>query len=145
MFSKILDVIDSILWHFCMLIRQIYRRKGASVWATIIDPMHRADINQIRKDIGWYGRTEERLIPLGSLVHSHKIHYFDWVETLIDRIKQGRRIDKENPLKVCPFVGRHGQILYRVVDGNHRLMALRVSHRFKQSEPIHVKVYTRIL
>lgn len=133
-------MIDKLLWYLLAFLRECFRGKWRAIWAFFVDSVYRQDVEQLRHDIGFGGVTTSGLVPFGLLVHGHKVHYWDWVEILVDRILAGRRIDEENPLKVVKFV-ENSRVYYRVIDGQHRFMAMRLSGKYHSKSLVHVKVY----
>lgn len=131
---------NKLLWYLLVFFRECYRGKWRAIWAFFVDSTYRQDAEQLRHDIGFAGVTTSGLVPFGRLVHGHKVHYWDWVEILIDHILAGRKIDEENPLEVVKFT-ENGQVYYRVIDGQHRFMAMRLSGRYRSKDLVHVKVY----
>lgn len=131
----------TLLWYLLAFIRQAFiKRKGKSLVAYLVDPQYRKDIDKVREHVGFGGKMESTCIPLGLLESAHKVHYWDWVYKLINRIHKGERIDKTNPLMVShnSSTGK-----YLVIDGNHRYSAIVRSKRYTPDTLIYVQLYRK--
>lgn len=109
------------------LFSNILKRKFKAILRPLYDSTYRRDLQTLRSVVGDGHHTlVEVELPLYMIHSSHAINYPDWVNTLV-----GRMYDTlwHPPLmKVIKDEqrSRDGYEYYMVVDGNHRLAALKI-------------------
>lgn len=107
-----------ILWYLVAAGAEIARGKVRPLIAYLTDPKFRRDIERLRPLVRWrVGTYTRRRVRLGLIRPTHKVHYAAHVAELATALRLGYQV---RPL-TCVKVGR----AYRVINGNHRLDALR--------------------
>ena len=115
------------LWISRSFFRDVRKRKFKAIFRVLYDGTYRRDLQKMRAVIGdGYYQLVETELPLYCIHNSHSINYPDWVNTLV-----GRMYDTlwQPPLiKVIRDPGRStpDYPYYLVVDGNHRLQAMKI-------------------
>ena len=129
------------LWYVRALCRKIFiQRKLKPIIAYLTDSSYRKDVRLIQQHTSFGATTVDSYVPFNQLRPSHKIHYWDWVFKLRNRIARGERIDRSNPLEVS-YQPESGT--YLVVDGNHRLQAMIESRKYQPTDMVKVKKYRK--
>lgn len=118
-------------WLTLVLIKELAQKKFRAVFKYYWKRSYRRDINHL-KDILSRGKLHSKssFITLGGINFSHEINYPKWVKKLEQDLKQ----DPNNyePIKI--FLDGDKWI---VIDGNHRLQALK--NTFGNNELIKVR------
>jgi hypothetical protein len=115
-----------MMWISCSFVRDVRKHKWKAIFRVLYDRTYRRDLQRIRRVIGdGYYKLVESELPLCQIHNSHAINYHDWVNTLV-----GRMFDTHwhpQPIKVIRDPSRNwaGGPYYLVVDGNHRLVAMK--------------------
>lgn len=106
-------------WTLAIIIQELLMCKFRAVIKYYVKPSYRKDINVLR-DILSQGRMKgsKGYLRLGDIQFSHEINYPLWVEKM--EVRMIADPDDYTRIKVIDHNGR-----WLVVDGNHRLMALR--------------------
>jgi len=105
-------------WTIMIIFQEAMMGKWKSIAKFYYKKSYRKDIKHLR-DILSKGKLSARKIEmkLGDINYSHEINYPDWVDKLINDLKQ----DPDNYKRIKVF-NDNGN--YIVIDGNHRLKAL---------------------
>lgn len=112
---------EKILWYLSAAMAELARGKVRPLIAYALDPDFRRDVAALRPLVGWrVGTYTRRRVRLGDIQPTHKVHYPAHVAELATALWLGCQV---RPL-TCVKVGR----LYHVINGNHRLDALRRCH-----------------
>lgn len=103
-----------------VIIQELMLCKYRAVFKYFYKKSYRKDINYVR-DILCKKKLQatEKRLPLFAIEFSHEINYPDWVDKLIDDLKQ----DPTNYKRIKVFYDEKRGFL--VIDGNHRLKAMR--------------------
>lgn len=108
-------------WMYRVLFHELLKKRKFYAFARLaFDPVYRADILHLRNLLSAPGikmyRAEMRL---QDIKFSHDVNYPEWVESLKGRLLKGERPE---PIKVF---WDHTRNQWIVIDGNHRLAAMR--------------------
>ena len=107
-------------WTIMIIIQELRMCKYKAVIKYFIKPSYRKDINFIRDYLYKGNLTSEKTsLRLGDINFSHEINYPMWVEKLIRDLEESP--DNYQRVKVF-YTKEKGWI---VIDGNHRLKALK--------------------
>lgn len=93
----------------------IVKRKFRSYWMSLVDLEYRSQIKYIFDITKETTQSKIAFVPINLLVHGHKIVYHEYAAALM--------VDDEvnlEPIKVFYHKG-----MYVVIDGNHRLPAIK--------------------
>lgn len=125
------------LRRFFSIVKNLRKGKFHSLFRRYHDKKYRADIKHLWKITEEYElEVTAKYMPLGMINHSHDINYPQWVEKLVGDIRT-MGVDSLEPIKV--IYDRFNQ-RWIVVDGNHRLAAMRRVFRTWPQKMVEVKV-----
>jgi hypothetical protein len=107
-------------WLILVLIQEISMFKWKAVFKYYYKKSYRKEINKLKSILsnGRLSSTKD-VIQLSEIDFSHEINYPKWVE----KLKKDLTEDHENYKPIKVFKIKDGR--YIVVDGNHRLFALK--------------------
>lgn len=97
----------------------IIKRKFKAYWTYFVDPEYKAQVDRIYKITEKCTGSKMMNVPTHMLVHGHKLIYFEYANNLIFNDKA-----ELEPIKVIEHEGQ-----YVVIDGNHRLPAIKSRYR----------------
>ena len=115
------------LWISRSFVRDVRKLKFKAIFRVLWDSNYRRDLQHMRRVIGdGYYTLVEMELPLYCIHPSHSINYPDWVNTLVGRMYD--TLWQPPKIKVIEDVSRSREGLphFMVVDGNHRLCALKI-------------------
>lgn len=122
---------SKLSWLLLVIKQELLRGKFWAVFRYAIDSQYRKDLNILREHLHAGVRTKVHTeIALKGINFSHDINYYRWVRKLVSDIENGAELEE---IKVIKIDGK-----YKVVDGNHRLMAYKIS--FGPDKKIKVRV-----
>lgn len=129
-----------LLWYYLTLKSEIKHKKIKSIVKLFTNKCYRNDIKRLANKL--HGKKYEiqlAQIPLKAIKFSHSITYSEWVLTLMMEIKTGTNqfCETLRPIKVIKEDDG-----YMVIDGNHRLMALKLS--YPADHPVIVRILTPV-
>lgn len=101
------------------------RGKFKAVFRYLLCPTYRRSVNYMR-DLMTYEPYElhHRELELCLIRSSHNLNYPKWVNTLVRRIEDWEGLYRPKPMKVM-YDWRRNDGTYMIIDGNHRLAALK--------------------
>ena len=108
----------------------IIKRKFKSYWQSFVDMEYRAQINKLYELTKDSTGTVMRYISTDLLVPGHKIIYPKYAQSLIE--------NEESPLEPIKVVEHDGKFV--VVDGNHRLPAIKARAEKHKTNSTYCKV-----
>ena len=125
------------IWMIRVILQELRMLKFKSILRYVYDARYRADINRLRDLLSGGKLTSQfRMLALREIHFSHDVTYPLWVLKLVRQLADGEELP---PIKVIYDQKRNH---YIVVDGNHRLMAHKLSRG--HSPYVRVRVLTRI-
>jgi hypothetical protein len=119
-------MLKNLAWFFMVLKQEVKKRKWRAIFKFFTNDCYRNDIKRLAAML--HGRKYEivlQKVKLSNIDFSHEINYPSWVLTLAMELRTGsRRFTKQHkPIKV---IRSPGTSQYTVIDGNHRLMAMKL-------------------
>lgn len=106
------------------------KRKFWSFFRLFVDKQYRKDIKRIIGLTAGKDYAENfAFIPVNQIESSHQINYPNWVNELEGQLRARRQLE---PIKVV----RTGNQIYTVLDGNHRLEAMRRFYPCDHAVPV---------
>lgn len=116
---------SKLKWWMRSFVKEMKMGKYKAVFRYFYDSQYRSNINHLMDLLCWGKlKMEEAHIRLEDIYHSHEVNYPGWVEELV-QIAQDEHAAKLPLMKVLWDYERK---LWIVIDGNHRLAALRRVH-----------------
>lgn len=115
------------MWISRSFIRDVRKRKFKAIFRALYDSTYRRDLQRMRLVIGdGYYQLVETEIKLYCIHNSHSINYPEWVNTLVGKMYD--TLWRPPLMKVIKDESRStpDYPYYMVVDGNHRLQALKI-------------------
>jgi len=107
-------------WTIMIIIQELKMCKYKAVFKYFVNPSYKRDINFLRDILSKGILTSEKTsMRLGDINFSHEINYPEWVQKLVRDLKQSP--NNYQRIKVF-YTEEKGWI---VIDGNHRLKALK--------------------
>lgn len=122
-----------VVWFGLVILQELKMLKFKSLFRYLYDSRYRKDINNLSNLLSPLKLTSEvNYLALSQIRFSHDITYPTWVLRLVRDIDNGVPM---NPIKVIYDPKAES---YIVVDGNHRLMAHKLSHPHKAMIPVRI-------
>jgi hypothetical protein len=115
-------MVSAICWRFKSIYKDLRKKKYKALFRYFYDPTYRTEVNYMLSLV----RFEEMeciqsQIKIGDIVHGHSINYPLWIRKLRYQIRH-KGYNSLEPLKV---VWDSKKSKFLIVDGNHRLSALK--------------------
>lgn len=120
-----------------IIIQELLLFKFYAVFRLMWDKKYRKDLLKLRDKLSAYRyRGTKSQLPLCQIHFSHDINYHNWVKKL------ETELEKNGELKRIKVLWFKEDNLWRVIDGNHRLMAYNNYFGSYSSKSIKVLILT---
>jgi len=125
-------------WWMRSLVREVKKGKFKAIFRYFYDTKYRNDIRHICDLTTGQGKLTSRMghLKLADIHFSHDINYPKWVDRLVKEL----RWEYEHAMKFEPIKVMYDQSTSRwvVIDGNHRLMAMKRVLPFYATVPVKI-------